>query len=409
MNAKADFDVAVVGASIAGCTTARLLALSGQRVALVERSPDPDAYKVTCTHTIQPSAAPAIERNGLAELLDGVGAVRAEPAAWSPYGGWLRFPSDSPPGYGVTRRTLDPLLRRWAAETHGVELIAGEPAAGLVEADGRVAGIETDRPDGRRRTIRARLTVGADGRGSTVARLARVPSRVRANNRFFYFAYWRGLEPRTARARLWFLDPDAAAVFLNEDDTSVVATVPHRRRLAEFRADPETAYLRDVQALPDGPDLTGAERVSKLIGKLHAPNMIRPASRPGLALVGDAALAADPLFGVGCGWAFQSAEWLADRVAPALSGERDLDGALRRYARDFLLRLAPHYLQIASFSSGRPLAFNERIAFRAAAADPVVGRAFEEFATRRATPLRLADPRLAARVLRAGIPSVSRR
>ena len=34
---------------------------------------------------------------------------------------------------------------------------------------------------------------------------------------------------------------------------------------------------------------------------------------PGLALVGDAALATDPLFGVGCGWAFQTAEWLADR------------------------------------------------------------------------------------------------
>lgn len=36
----------VVGASIAGCTTARLFALAGARVALIERHPDPAAYLV---------------------------------------------------------------------------------------------------------------------------------------------------------------------------------------------------------------------------------------------------------------------------------------------------------------------------------------------------------------------------
>ena len=49
------------------------------------------------------------------------------------------------------------------------------------------------------------------------------------------------------------------------------------------------------------------------------PNKMRPAARPGLAFVGDAALATDPLFGVGCGWAFQSAEWLVDDTPAASS------------------------------------------------------------------------------------------
>jgi flavin-dependent dehydrogenase len=35
--------VAIVGASIAGCTAARLFAQAGARVALVERRPDPAA------------------------------------------------------------------------------------------------------------------------------------------------------------------------------------------------------------------------------------------------------------------------------------------------------------------------------------------------------------------------------
>ena len=38
-----DFDVVIVGASVAGCTAARLYAQRGARVALVERRPDIDA------------------------------------------------------------------------------------------------------------------------------------------------------------------------------------------------------------------------------------------------------------------------------------------------------------------------------------------------------------------------------
>ena len=44
------FDVAVVGASIAGCTAARMYAQHGARVALIERRPSLDAYKTVCTH-----------------------------------------------------------------------------------------------------------------------------------------------------------------------------------------------------------------------------------------------------------------------------------------------------------------------------------------------------------------------
>src|SRR5436190_19108240 len=118
------FDVAIVGASIAGCAAARLFAQAGARVALIERNPDPAAYKVVCTHAIQSSATPTIERLGLAPLLDARGAIHIRGEAWSPYGGWIRAPSDVPYGYSVTRRTLDPLLRKLAADTPGVELLA---------------------------------------------------------------------------------------------------------------------------------------------------------------------------------------------------------------------------------------------------------------------------------------------
>src|SRR3954471_7872780 len=335
MSSSARFDVVIVGASVAGCSAARLFAVAGARVALIERRPDPDAYKVVCTHQILSSAVPTIERLGLAERIEAAGAIRSHPAAWSPYGGWMRFPDDGPYGYGITRRTLDPLLRELAAGTPGVEMLTGWTAFGLLDGGGRPGGVEIRATDGQTRTIRSRLVAGADGRGSPVAKLARVPGRVRPHGRFYYYAYWRGLRPRPLRARLWFLDPDGAADFPNEDDLNVVVAAPNDARRDEFRADPEAAYRRMIARLPDGPDLDRAERASKLIGKLDVPNVMRPAARPGVAFVGDAALATDPAFGVGCGWAFQSAEWLVDHTGEALLENGDIDRALERYRRAF--------------------------------------------------------------------------
>jgi 2-polyprenyl-6-methoxyphenol hydroxylase-like FAD-dependent oxidoreductase len=394
-----DFDVAVVGASIAGCTAARLFAQAGARVALIERRPDPAAYKVVCTHQILPSACSTIGRLGLEPLLHARGAPRTQAEFWSPYGGWFGFPRADPGGWGVTRRTLDPLLRELAAGTPGVELLAGNTVIALSNADHQPARLELQRSNGTTGAVRARLLVGADGRGSTIARLAQAPGRIRPHNRFFYFAYWRGVQPSDNVARGWLLDPDAAASFPNEDGLTVLVTGPHRSRLPEFQHDREGAYASMLAALPDGPDLSEAQRVSKLIGKLEMPNVMRPAGGRGVAFVGDAALATDPLFGVGCTFAFLSAEWLVDETAGALVERRGLDSALARYRRKVAWRLGPHHVTIAEYSSGRKTLPWERAVFRAATTDPVVSLALGEVIARERTPLRLLDPAVLRRLL----------
>jgi len=199
---------------------------------------------------------------------------------------------------------------------------------------------------------------------------------------------------------MWLLDPDCAYTFPMEDDLTVVLVAPHRERLPEFRADLEGAFHRMVNALPDGPELDTATQESKLLGKLELPNVFRPAARPGIAFVGDAALAADPLWGVGCGWAFQSADWLVEETADALDGGGDLDAALERYRRVHRRRLLPHYLMISDIASGRPINPIERRLYSVAARDPVVLRAFEDVGSRRRSPARMLDPRVLARLAR---------
>ena len=393
------FDVAIVGASIAGCTAARLFALAGARVALIDRNPDPDAYKVVCTHAIQASATPTIERLGLAPLLEARGAVRTGARFWTPFSDWIALPDDLPRAWGITRRSLDPMLRKLAAETPGVELVLGHTVVELVDDNGRPAGVRATDRDGRTHTFDARLVVAADGRGSGIARLARVPGRVRRHGRFFYFAYWQGMRPATTDVHAWMLDPEGVARFPNEDGLDLLVASAHRSRLPEYRADAEGQYARQIAELPDPPDLSGATRVSKLIGKLDMPNVMRPAARPGLAFVGDAALATDPLWGVGCGWAFQTSEWLVDETAHALLNAGDLDAALQRYRRTFRRRLGLHHWVIAEYASGRKTFGVERAFFRATAKDPVLAYALGEVVSRREQPTRLADPRLTARVL----------
>ena len=86
-----EYDVVVVGASLAGCTAATFLGRAGARVAMVEQRPDPAAYKTICTHFIAPSSTPTIERLGLAERIEAAGGVRNAVELWTRYG-WIRAP-----------------------------------------------------------------------------------------------------------------------------------------------------------------------------------------------------------------------------------------------------------------------------------------------------------------------------
>ena len=192
-----DYDVAVVGASIAGCTVATLLGRAGARVALLERRPDAASYKTMCTHFIQPSATPAIERLGLAERIEAAGGIRNGADVWTRYG-WIRPELGGDYrhpryGYDIRRLKLDPMLRELAVETPGVELMLGQGVTGLVRSNGRPAGVRAVDRGRNERDVRARVIVAADGRDSAVARMAGVRARVKPHDRFGYFAYYRDL------------------------------------------------------------------------------------------------------------------------------------------------------------------------------------------------------------------------
>ncbi|SDK39932.1 NAD(P)/FAD-dependent oxidoreductase [Streptomyces indicus] len=397
-----DYDVIVCGAGLAGSAAAVLLARRGVRVALLERRSDPEAYKVLCTHSITACAHPVLDELGLIPALEKAGAVRNH-ARWHTRWGWIEPKAapggpELPYGYNIRRSTLDPMIRAHAAGTDGVDLLLGHRVTGVVAEGGRVRGVRVSAPGGERE-LRARLVVAADGHNSPVAAFAGVPTRQHENTRFGYLAHFRGLPLRDGAAHVWFGEPDMAYAFPNDDGVTVVAVMPDKKRLPEFRADLEGAFLASFRALPGAPDLAAAERISKIIGTLDHPLRSRKPVAEGVAFIGDAALTGDPLWGVGCGWALQSAQWLAEAVAPAAAGRGDLDKALASYARKHTRRLRPHQALAVDFAKARPFNPGERLIFSAAARDAAMARHMHLFGSRLIGPLRALSPWVMARAV----------
>ena len=265
-----------MGSGPAGSAAATLYGRRGLDVVLLERDADPNAYKTVCTTFIQASATPVFQRLGLTRRLDEVGAIRNDAAMWTRWG-WIRPGAATrrtrySHGYSLRRQTLDPMLRSLAAETPGVELALGHAAVELLTEGGRVTGVVARTRAGERRELRARLVVGADGRGSKVAELAGIEAKERPHGRIAYAAHYRGVVPGVdTTSQMWLLDPDAAYVFGHDDGVTILAAMPSRDRLPEFREDAEGALLRMFEGLPDGPSLERAERVSKVFGRVDMP------------------------------------------------------------------------------------------------------------------------------------------
>lgn len=153
------------------------------------------------------------------------------------------------------------------------------------------------------------------------------------------------------------------------------ATLPctlHKEKLEAFKEDVQANFLRFVSTLPNGPDLRAAEQVSPVRGMVQMANVARPPAAPGVALIGDAALTSDPLWGQGIAWAMQAAAWLVDATAPALrqDDEAAIDAALDTYRRTHHQNLGDQFAHIADFSRARRLNVVERLLYAAAARDP---------------------------------------
>ncbi len=74
---------------------------------------------------------------------------------------------------------------------------------------------------------------------------------------------------------------------------------------------------------------------------LDLTNVLRKPVYQGGGFRGDAAMALDPMSGVGCGFAIKTADWLAEHTLAGIRGEADLQASLEQYAQFHGQQLMP--------------------------------------------------------------------
>ncbi|WP_415949095.1 NAD(P)/FAD-dependent oxidoreductase [Streptomyces sp. KLOTTS4A1] len=325
------YDVIVVGARCAGSTTALLYARAGLRVLLLDRARFPS--DTLSTLYIQQPGVARLARWGILDALTATGCPRLDHVVYQLDD--VRVEGCASAHEGITgaiaprRHTLDRILVEHAVAA-GAELRTGCQVTGLLEEDGRVAGV-TCKEGGRSFTERAQLVVGADGMRSTVARLTGAEEYHEAPRlTCAYYTFWDG--PKTHFELYEGKSGWVSAVPTNDGAVLVSAYFP-QDRFDEVRADALAAYTEGVRI--NAPEiheqLKSAERLERLRGTGEQRNYFRRAAGPGWVLVGDAGHHKDSLTARGIGDAFLQSELLVELTAGVLHDPERLADALGSY------------------------------------------------------------------------------
>lgn len=323
-HSPASSDVLVVGAGPAGSATATLLARAGHSVLVVDRAAFP--RDKACSEYMSPEAVRILARLGVLEILERAGAFPLEGMrVTGPYGatahGKFALAGHQPfrtTGLSISRRILDHELLT-AARGAGASVLERTCVEELLYEGSGVAGAVVRDHMGQRHCLRARLTIGADGLRSVVAR--RLGRRKHGRSRRMAFvAHVARVPGMGPSAELHF--GKHAYMGLNQighDQTNVALVVPAERAV-HARGRQERFFSDTVSEFPGVRERVEAGEVVRPI-LATGPFAVRSRRiiAPGALLVGDAADFFDPATGDGIYCALRGAELVAETAGRALS------------------------------------------------------------------------------------------
>jgi 2-polyprenyl-6-methoxyphenol hydroxylase-like FAD-dependent oxidoreductase len=301
----------VVGGGPAGAVLSLLLARVGVDVTLLEAHPDFD--REFRGDTIHPSVMEIMDQLGLADKLLELRHTELSTFTLQTASGPFtpvdlsRLRTKYPYITMMPQTSFLEFVTRESGRCPNFRLVMGARVRELVEEDGVVRGVRYDSEDGRRE-VRAVLTVGADGRGSRVRRLAGFePVKTSPPMDVLWFKLPRkkedpaGIVGRFGRGHV--------AVMLDRDDHWQAGYIIPKGTYPELRREGIEALHRGfAELIPEYADRIEHVKDWQQASLLSVESSMCPRwYRPGLLLIGDAAHVMSPVGGVGINYAIQDA------------------------------------------------------------------------------------------------------
>ena len=347
------YDAIVVGARCAGSPTAMLLARKGYKVLLLDRGTFPSDMPFS-NHYVHQTGSQRLKRWG---ILDRLAATNCPPIRSNHfnYGAFSLAGAPVSAGgveeaYAPRRLRLDPVLVEAAVEA-GAELRDGFSVQELLWDGNRVAGIRGHRKGGALCDEKARITIGADGMFSMVAKAVQAPEfHNKPPLEGSWYAYWSGVP--VEGWNLWLRPGRVIFSYPTNDGLSLIGVAFPARELAEVRKDIENHHGQTIASV--APELAermrGGHRESHFVGGA-IPGYVRKPYGPGWALVGDAGYQKDPCTASGITDAFSSADLLTEAIDAGFGGREPLERALARYEQTRNKTELPYYEMTSQFAT----------------------------------------------------------
>lgn len=303
---KWDYDVIIVGAGVAGASSAIALGQEGYQVLLLDKENLP-RYK-PCGEGIMPQGVSILDSLGvLSEILESGGFKVRGLRFRSQAGVWAQ--ADFPPvedglSYSVVMRRyeLDHLLAQRAESYPNVTVRQGFQVREALHEAGAIQGITGHPVDDRdrRETFRAPLTLGADGMRSIFHNQYGITRTMLPRKRLGVSGHLRGVEGLSDYIEVLHQDGSEIYVAPWSQGITLVAILLDERVVSSFEGNLIKGYhdfLKSAEGF--GERIQDSELIPPVGARGPFGFDVEPIHLPGLLLIGDSAGFLDPITGEG--------------------------------------------------------------------------------------------------------------